>query len=103
MASTSILILKERKNMNVTNIDEEEFENLVDKIEYIGYCVQSYSGRGMYGKVCLGVQIDHLPEIFSLGQALYEYEEMSYPSIDNLGLNYIVYWPDILWPKNRIG
>jgi hypothetical protein len=48
----------------------------------------NYSGRGMYGKTCLAV-IGESPEdiIATVG--------IQGAKIDNMGLDYIVYWPNI--------
>lgn len=56
--------------------------------------IQSYSGRGMYGRVCLGVVLSSIDEVFRLGQELYELE---FPKLrsDNMGMDMIVYWPDL--------
>jgi len=66
--------------------------------------VRSYSGRGMYGKSCLGVTMrrGELSE-FDLGVLLAGHQEeysgnfspIPKPSTDNMGLDMIAYWPSI--------
>lgn len=52
---------------------------------------EGYSGRGMYGKSCLGIagpdlmEIQHEASVYGLGVA----------KTDSMGLNYIAYWPKI--------
>jgi hypothetical protein len=100
-----------------------EFEGNMSKnclqeiLESAGYSVQSYSGRGMYGKNCLGVDVSNLGKLFAdvlkeldlLGEngggeleddsqaAAIEdlataFEEMR---TDSLGRGMIVYFPEI--------
>lgn len=66
-------------------------------IEDLGYETRSYSGRGMYGKKCLGVTIDEdlIKFVFDLGMACQE-EEVERPGLirtDQLGLGTIIYFP----------
>jgi len=42
-------------------------EKLIEAIEDAGYEARSYSGRGMYGKCCVGVEINREREAFTLG------------------------------------
>lgn len=63
-----------------------------------------YSGRGMYGRTCFGIDIDGAAAgfTFKLGVALAANhpelaEELSYETVatDNMGLGTIVYWPNV--------
>ena len=77
--------------------------------------VRSYSGRGMYGKECIGVTVEVLGDLVTLGAAIaYEIAiagdgsetvdeaiedligdgELA-PAVDNMGMSYIAYWPSI--------
>ena len=60
---------------------EEEFRK---KAEKLGYKVQEYSGRGMFGIECPGVVVDN-PMDFIAEMGLKGLK------IDNMGLQYIVY------------
>ena len=80
-------------------------DELIDAIEYAGYEPRGYSGRFMYGKYCVATAIDDPINFFlELEYLVDEYEELELAlsdyRIDTLGLNLIVYWPNISWePK----
>lgn len=70
------------------------------------YETRSYSGRGMYGRSCLGVIVnDALNFIFVLGYTIAEYnlDELTEDTIkapvkiatDGMGLDTIVYFPGV--------
>lgn len=71
---------------------------------------RSYSGRNMYGATCVGVALQHVGELFSLGAAMADCAsddqveqlvEMS-PVTDQLGMGIIAYWPNIEWDKSIV-
>lgn len=78
--------------------------NAQEIFEDAGYECRSYSGRGMYGKDCLGVEVEDLGKF--IGEVFYEVagreegicEEMGdlFRSMrtDNMGEDIIVYFPD---------
>ena len=79
--------------------------NLQDVIENAGYETRSYSGRGMYGKSCLGVQtdnvIDTLVDIlhwaFGEGEDGLFYDTakaLRSAKTDSMGMGSIIYFPD---------
>lgn len=65
--------------------------------------VQSYSGRGMYGRSCLGVETDDLGDLFAAVLEELEGEEdtqdvqLAFKSMrtDSMGRGTIVYFPAI--------
>lgn len=80
-----------------------------------GYEPRSYSGRGMFGKHCIGVEsgasqaavkvtlqvvhaavIDHRYDKQDLEDLL---EKLDDVRTDNMGLDMIVYWPNIKWEE----
>lgn len=76
-------------------------------LEELDYTTRSYSGRGMYGKECLGVELGALKDVGELVADLIEaaaddpncaddvargVRRMSW---DNLGLGIIVYFPSV--------
>ena len=88
-----------------------------ETIEDSGYSVRSYSGRGMYGKNCLGFEtsryqnsIQAVAEIIgSLAETcqfdedleLQDFIEMfSDVQQDSMGLGQIIYFPDISWNED---
>ena len=71
------------------------------------YECRSYSGRGMYGKECLGVTIDSDKNIFSIGLMVGQelghndyIEDIDDVRYDNMGLGTIIYWPRIKYNSN---
>jgi hypothetical protein len=76
---------------------------------------RSYSGRGMFGKQCVGVTLDGDGSSFQLGAAvsaaLLDMDADDGPSdvedlarirvcTDSMGRGIIVYWPDVLYPDD---
>jgi hypothetical protein len=68
-------------------------EKIIKKAEELGLNVyHDYSGRGMFGKNCLGV----VGAMHDLDTLLSEVEGSAEGlRKDNMGLDYIYYWPDI--------
>lgn len=70
--------------------------------------LRSYSGRGMYGKECVGIDLENDAEIagffFALGQKCYASGDDLLASLgdgseemksDSMGRGRIIYWPDV--------
>ncbi len=86
-----------------------------DAIEESGYSTLSYSGRGMYGKSCLGFETSRSQSpiqataeiIFSLSETCqYSGDEIELSEFvdffsdvrqDSMGLGTIIYFPEISW------
>jgi hypothetical protein len=68
------------------------FEAFVEKIREAGYEPRSYSGRGMFGKVCVGVDLDRNDRGEDLPGGASE---------DSMGLGYIMYWPHVEWVETE--
>jgi len=75
---------------------------------------RSYSGRGMYGKECLGVECNDIKDIvYELVDYILATSEMSYENnvsikrsvrnlcTDQLGLGMIVYFPNVEFESNE--
>lgn len=71
---------------------------------------RSYSGRGMFGRSCIGIDLERGES--AVGAALkiaaacdtieeveYLYRALKDAREDSMGLGTIVYWPDMEWPK----
>jgi len=71
------------------NEDQKTVRDLADAIgaEIYG----SYSGRGMYGKRCIGISCDDSNDVMSS----YKEFNLPRPSVDQLGRGYICYWQNI--------
>ena len=92
-------------------IDSKQFIELVREA---GHDVRKYSGRGMFGKQCIGVE--DIPE-WTLAMDLMsiadsdgprhgdeiqqgDLAELRAPSQDSMGLGFILYWPELEWPED---
>jgi hypothetical protein len=68
-------------------------DQLIRKIQSAGFEARAYSGRGMYGKYCVGCDVG-------------EYDELPYAltsvagyHTDSMGRGTILYWPHIAAPE----
>lgn len=83
-------------------------KRLIELLKALNIKPRSYSGRGMYGVECVGVELDSIASGFSIGAALAmeaepdEREDLTEmdPEWDALGLEVILYFPRYLWPKD---
>jgi hypothetical protein len=84
---------------------EQDHEILIEELaEEFDATLRSYSGRGMYGKSCLGISIDNDPNEFLMQLAirLCENDEFEFANTlahsvcsDQMGLGTILYFPSI--------
>lgn len=67
---------------------------------------RSYSGRGMFGANCIGVDLADHSEIFKVGALLgsllagqdeFDVRELSRSATDSMGRGVILYWPGLSW------
>jgi hypothetical protein len=87
------------RTVDVIELLEEAIDqaNIYDEVSVY----KNYSGRGMYGKTCLGVvgSSDDLLKVVvaasRINPDLYDEHNMSELSQDNMGLDYIWYWRHI--------
>lgn len=71
---------------------EEQIEALNEVADSIGGRIRDdYSGRGMYGTQCYGIECDD--PISCIEQA--SMQGIAGANYDQMGLQYIVYWPRI--------
>jgi len=82
---------------------------LIQAIEEAGYQARSYSGRGMYGKSCVGVTCGWA-EAFTLGVkvgAVLASEDSAealadlWVRTDSMGHDMIVYFPGVAWDEDE--
>lgn len=65
--------------------------DLIKQLKEMELKPTAYSGRGMYGKECVGVSVDYIGDYtFPTGW-----------SYDQLGKGYIVFWRSVAWPKGK--
>ena len=56
----------------------------------------SYSGRGMYGKECFGIEVER----YQLNSIRDEFKSLDFePVVDNMGMSLILYWPAVTFEK----
>ena len=94
-----------------------DFNTLIDAIENAGFEARSYSGRGMYGRSCVGIDVDRGTSPFQLAAMLANelvddaasYEDAQTLTrelaklrvcTDQMGLGQIVYFPDVAWGED---
>jgi hypothetical protein len=71
-------------------------EQLKAAITQGGFKPRTYSGRGMFGVHCVGVNLDSSGELLSLGVALGKAGvDVGTPLLDSMGLGVVAYWPAI--------
>lgn len=79
----------------------------IETIQYLaseidGAELRSYSGRGMYGKQCLGIDMDSMADAFRFA-LMVEDENLTFalsnPCFDSMGLGIIVYFPNVEAPE----
>jgi hypothetical protein len=94
------------------------FDVIMQTIEDLELRGQSYSGRGMYGRRCLGVTLDRdsgmnqLEFVANLAASLAEMADRDEDAqdalyliqgniaSDSMGLGSVVYFPDVPWEDN---
>jgi hypothetical protein len=69
--------------------------SLYEKLVEAGYCPQSYSGRGMFGKTCVSVALEAWDLVYDLGKDVGEVAPR--PKLDQLGMGVVAYWPREPW------
>ncbi|PHM72250.1 hypothetical protein [Xenorhabdus sp. KJ12.1] len=100
MSIEDILLLDvENKNKLLVQIINQAVNEVNDEecnIEREKYYIRSYSGRGMYGRYCLGLKIpagkDIVPIIIKMGTT---FNLLGDQMTDNMGLGTIIYWPEV--------
>ncbi len=83
-----------------------DFEMLCRLIKDAGGEPHSYSGRGMYGKQCVGVSLDKSVSHF-LADMLDSLDDPAYcgwllreAQQDQMGRGIVVYWPEVAWGED---
>jgi hypothetical protein len=73
-------------------------QNFIAVLRGAGLEPRSYSGRGMFGRQCVGVSGRTVASV--LRDVPREFGE---PHTDNMGMGVIAYWPSVEWPDATIG
>lgn len=86
------------------------FTDAIRVLEALGYEPRAYSGRGMYGKRCVAIELTDQAELWKLavdiGSTMEKVFSFSWstitdirrpPKIDSMGRGIVAYWPSIEW------
>lgn len=93
----TIGILEMDEEIELEELDDEDVIELLEQIalEVRGEVRYNYSGRGMFGKNCVGItcpdSIRCIEEATKRG--------FSCACVDNMGMDAIVYWPHVASPR----
>lgn len=80
-------------------MDKPDAQDIRDALSLLGYEPRSYSGRGMYGKECVAVDVEWSSDEWTIGQALALRfgQTTPAPDSDSMGRGKILYWPQLEW------
>ena len=76
-------------------------QEFVDLIAKSGYCPKSYSGRGMFGKRCVSVNLDRNEETAFASAVVQATQTKDIPAVmrvisdhskDSMGMGVVLYW-----------
>lgn len=96
-------------------------EELTEIIEEAGYETRKYSGRNMYGRECVGFEVEHGEQFKAIADIMYTYTEIHLNTddeflnelsklaetlgrvkLDEMGRdNYILYFPQIKYAEEK--
>lgn len=85
---------------------KEVFSILMKNLPEIGYEPIRYSGRGMYGRSCLGFLVNTgstLKVVLEIGSMLegwgLEVYDLGSLATDSLGMDEVIYFPSVPWSE----
>lgn len=80
-------------------MDQSEEIRIIEEVAAAigGELYENYSGRGMYGAKCLGIECAHPQAAIEEAAA----RGLRGSCQDNMGKDYIVYWPHIQRPNAK--
>ena len=84
----------------LTTTQVEDIQSLVSDIDDAE--LRSYSGRNMYGKECLGIDMESMTDAFRFALSVQDSDLafiLSRPVFDNMGRGIIVYFPNVEAPE----
>lgn len=84
-------------------LSEQQMDEIEEALALVGVdsSPDSYSGRGMYGQQCLGIDFDDMGEAFRFALLLGDDLAgiLARPSFDSMGLGIVAYWPNVEAPE----
>ena len=84
----------------LTTTQIEDIQSLVSDIDDAE--LRSYSGRNMYGKECLGIDMESMTDAFRFALSVQDSDLafiLSRPVFDDMGRGIIVYFPNVEAPE----
>jgi len=99
-------------------MEQETFNKFVEIVKlHTDFEVRQYSGRGMYGKQCLGIVVPGnayqaagacmtlactiIEASEGTGPALEILEHLQHAQMDNMGYDTVIYFPDVAWQEEE--
>ena len=86
----------------IDQIDVDSIEEKLDMSPLVDFVIhKDYSGRGMNGKKCFGIELQEGDSAWELAMALSGNADsdgdwmLTPPKVDSLGRNTIYYWPNV--------
>lgn len=78
--------------------NQELANTFAEILEDLGYEPYAYSGRGMYGKRCVAINLSRDQSVWELAASVCQRDDnlvldVGAPQQDNMGLDIVVYWP----------
>lgn len=85
-------------------LNNDQINAIEDAISYVDGDAEmySYSGRGMFGKQCLGINFNGMSDAFRFALLIEDDRlaiVLSEPRFDNMGLGIVIYWPNVEAPE----
>ena len=78
-------------------------KEFIAALEDLGMEPKAYSGRSMFGRYCVGVDVEYPSDAFRLGfevaAASPGCEYPGDPNADAMGKGIVLYWPNLDWPE----
>ena len=84
----------------LTTTQVEDIQSLVSDIDDAE--LRSYSGRNMYGKECLGIDMESMTDAFRFALSVQDSDLafiLSHPRFDDMGKGIVVYFPNVEAPE----
>lgn len=87
-------------------------EEFIDILKSLEKSPRNYSGRGMYGRSCVAVEVESTQEalefMYSFGAEAAHRGDIddamrySSPCMDNMGHGLVLYWTTVAWPDGLV-
>jgi hypothetical protein len=87
-------------------LTEEQLQTIDDTCGDFDTEAYAYSGRGMFGRRCLGINFDSIAEAFKFALSIGAVDGdladcLDAPRFDDMGRGIVIYWPSIEFDLDR--